>query len=125
LVGSVFLWAGFKILVSLLPGDLPRIGEIWIDSSAFVFALALSGVAGVLFGLVPALQVTKPALAQSLTAGSPRAGRTDHQSKVQGGLVIAEVAISVIVLAGAGLLLQSLARLRSVPLGSNLAMSWP
>ena len=117
LVGSVFLWAGFKILMSLLPGDLPRIGEISIDSSAFVFALAISGVAGVLFGLVPALQVTKPALAQSLTAGSPGAGRTDHQSKVQGMLVVAEVAISVILLAGAGLLLQSLARLRSVPLG--------
>jgi putative ABC transport system permease protein len=122
-LGALAAFWAVSLLPRFAPAGMPRLGSIHVDGLVLLFALAVSVATGVLFGLVPALEASRVSLSQKLkeggrgAAGSRRAGRVRHV------LVVAEVALSVVVLVGAGLLLRSLGRLLHVDTGfqpSNL-----
>jgi putative ABC transport system permease protein len=121
LLGLFVAEAGVRAFVALSPPGLPRAGAIEVNASAFVFALGLSTLTGLLAGLVPALYAGRadPRLGPSQASRSTTAG---HQT-ARRALVVAEVALALMLLTGAGLLLRSLQRLFSVAPGfdsSNL-----
>jgi putative ABC transport system permease protein len=98
-----------------LPG-IPRLEDTSVDPQALLFAMALSMGTGVLFGLAPALRLSRPGLQDVLKANGRVAG-TVARTRIRNGLVVAELALAVVLLVGAGLLLASLRRLLDVPLG--------
>src|SRR6185436_16919395 len=100
-----------------LPG-IHRLEESLLDPLALVLAMAVSIGTGVLCGLSPALRFSRPDLHDALKSGSRMAGSAGR-TRIRNTLVIAEVALAVVLLVGAGLLLRSLARLLDVPLGFN------
>ncbi len=105
-----------QLMIKFSPGDVPRLAQSQLNLGVLVFALAISILTGVLFGLAPALQVSKANLNTDLKEGS-RGAAAFRRSRVRSVLVVAEVALSLVLLAGAGLLLRSFVKLRGVPLG--------
>lgn len=103
---------GTDLLVTISPADTPRLSEISTDQTVLVFTLLVSLLPGLVFGLLPALQFCRPAINAGLKEGG-RSGASDVSSgRVRSGLVIAEVALALVLLVGAGLLLKSFVRLR-------------
>jgi putative ABC transport system permease protein len=109
------LWAT-KALVTLAPQGTPRLEEVGIDGTVLLFALGITVATGLLFGLAPAVQASRPNLAGTLKEGS-RGSKGRASTRARNALVVAEIALAVVLLAVAGLLLQSFARLQSVDLG--------
>jgi predicted permease len=103
-------------VVALSPADLPRISEVRIDMTALLFAVGLSLISTVLFGFVPALHASRLDLSDGLKQGS-KATVSRASARVRSGLVVAEVALSVTLLATAGLLVRSFQALQHVDLG--------
>jgi putative ABC transport system permease protein len=114
--GVGLAWLGVKGLVALAPASLPRLATIGIDGRVLGFTAALSVATGLFFGLVPALAAARPDL---FTALRPGGRHTGHRSRriARGVLVAGEVALSLMLLVGAGLLLRSLDRLLAVDPG--------
>ncbi|HEY6399958.1 MAG TPA: ABC transporter permease, partial [Blastocatellia bacterium] len=115
-VGLAF-W-GVQALSNWSGGDLPRANEVVIDGRALAFSLLVSVGAGLLFGLVPALQVSASNLNETLKEGG-RGSVTRSGNRMRGGLIVAEVALALVLLAGAGLLVRSFYRLLNVDPGFN------
>jgi putative ABC transport system permease protein len=111
--GLALSYGGIQLLRAWNPGNLPLIGFIQIDSRALGFMLLVSLLTGILFGLAPALHSSRADLNSALKEGgrSTAGGARRH---TRAALVIAEVALSLMLLAGAGLLLRSLALLQRV-----------
>jgi putative ABC transport system permease protein len=110
------IW-GSRVLVNLAPGDVPRLSEVGLDSRVLLFALGASLAASLLFGLAPALQALRVDLNKSLKQNSARAAGGSIADRLRSALVVAEIALSVVLLAGAGLLIKSFAALQDVSLG--------
>ena len=109
------IWA-VSWVVSLSPDTIPRVREISVDPRVAGFTLLISIVTGVLFGLAPALQVSRPDLTDALK----ESGRTTsglRGSRLRGALVMSEVALSLVLLVGAGLMIRSFAKLNQVDPG--------
>ncbi|HXM34337.1 MAG TPA: ABC transporter permease [Pyrinomonadaceae bacterium] len=106
-----------KLLVTLSPGRLPRLAEIRIDARVLLFTVGVSLVTGVLFGLVPALQASKTDLNESLRESGRGAMGGRRRQRARSILVIVEVALSLVLLVGAGLLAKSFVRLQNVSPG--------
>jgi putative ABC transport system permease protein len=104
-------------LPSLNPTNIPRLNAVSIDLPVMFFALAVSALTGVLFGLAPALQASKTNLNESLKEGGRGAAGYARGRKLRVGLVVVEVALSMVVLVGAGLLIKSFVRLLHVDTG--------
>jgi len=105
------------LLIHVAPADIPRVDTIHVDASVLAFACFITLLTALAFGLAPALAASKVDLNESLKEGSGKvtgAGRGDHLRRT---LVIAEVAITLVLLAGAGLIFRSFLNLRQVPLG--------
>ena len=103
------------------PGNIPRLDDIEINGAVLAFAFGISIVTGVLFGVAPAWRAMKVDLNTSLKAGG-RGGQSDGglrlaRNRLRGLLVVFELALSLILLTGAGLLIRSFVRLQSVPPG--------
>jgi putative ABC transport system permease protein len=114
---GVALAVGFQSLfLRLLPMGQLGITRPGLDRSIVVFSVAVSFATGVVFGLVPALQGTIVNLSQQLTSGARTTWSRGH-ALLRSGLVVGQVAVSVILLIGAGLLIQSLSRQMNVDLG--------
>lgn len=115
---GVASWALSGIL-KLYPSKLPRAAEVGIDYRVLWFTMGLAVVTGMLFGIVPVVQVSKPNLTEAMreTGRSTTAGGAHH--RLRAGLVIAETALGVMLLVGAGLLIRSFDRLSRVDLGLN------
>ena len=96
--------------------NLPRAQEIGLDLRVLGFALFVSLLAGLAFGLVPALQASRPNLSNSLKEGARTSG-DGSRNRVRSGLIVCEVALSLVLLVGAGLLLNSFFRLTNIPPG--------
>ena len=105
-----------RLLTSFVGRFTPRTGQIDIDGGVLVFTLAAALLTGVIFGIAPALAVRRN-LAQSMRDGGAQAGDGAKRHRVRSGLVVAQVAVSFVLVIGAALLLQSFYRLSSVPLG--------
>jgi putative ABC transport system permease protein len=116
-VGLLIAFWGLAAITKLLPTDFPRLNEIHIDLRVLGFTFAASVLTGMIFGLAPALQISRSDVQEAIretgrgTAGSLR------QSRFRQALIVVEVALSVVLLAGAGLLFRSFMRLQSVNTG--------
>jgi predicted permease len=115
---GVASWALSGIL-KLYPSNLPRAAEIGIDHRVLFFTVALAIVTGVVFGIVPALQVSKPNLTEAMRESSRSTTVGAGHHRLRSGLVIAETALGMMLLVGAGLLIRSFDRLSRVDLGLN------
>jgi putative ABC transport system permease protein len=116
-LGVLLAFWGVELILALDPGEVPRVTPIAVDGAALGFAVLLSILTGVLFGVGPAWQASRPQLQSTLkdaTRGTTGEG-SRHFARM--GLVLAEVAISLVLLVGAGLLFRSLMTLLDVPLG--------
>jgi len=115
-LGILLSIVGTKLLVSIAPAGLPRINEVGIDLPVLGFTLAVSLITGVIFGLAPALQVSKPDLNNTLKEGS-RGSSEGQRTLLRRGLVVVELALSLVLLVSAGLLIGSIKRLTEVSPG--------
>ncbi|HYP29681.1 MAG TPA: ABC transporter permease [Blastocatellia bacterium] len=116
--GLLFAVWGLDLLLALSPDDLPRVDSIGIDGRVLGFTLAASLLTGVIFGLAPALKFSRPDLNEGLKEG----GRTSSgagRNRLRGTLVVAEVALSVVLLVSAGLLVKSFLRIQRIDPGFN------
>ncbi len=102
-------------LKSLVPGDIPRLKEAGLDMRVLVFTILVSLLTGIIFGLIPALQASKPDMNEALKEGDR--GSTGRRHRVRSALVVTEIAVALVLLVGAGLMVKSLWRLQSVPVG--------
>ena len=94
--------------------DLPRVENAVIDSRVLGWAVGISILSGILFGLIPALKISKPNLSSAIREGGNRSGVARSVARMRNGMVVAEIAISLVLLAGAGLLVRSFANLTNV-----------
>jgi len=101
-------------LLALAPPDTPRLDEVRLDGAVLLFSLGASMAAGLLAGLVPALQVTRPQLMEVLTNGS---GGTAKRGRARSALVVVETALAFVLAVGAGLMIRTLSGLLEVPTG--------
>jgi putative ABC transport system permease protein len=116
LLGLAVAQFGVRALGALNPASLPG-DAISLDAPVLVFALVLSVATGLLFGVAPALQVSRAALQETLREGGRGAAGDRGAQTVRRGLIVAEVALALMLLAGAGLLVKSFARLQGVSPG--------
>jgi putative ABC transport system permease protein len=117
LLGLVLALWGTAAIVGMQPGDLPRISEVRVDGAVIAFTFGISLVAALLFGMLPALQSASMNPYDALReAGRSQVGSRRSQ-RLRTGLVVAEIAFAVLLLAGAGLLIRSFATLMDVDPG--------
>jgi putative ABC transport system permease protein len=112
LLGIVFAFAGVRALLGLIPVTLPFWMKIEVNGVVLTFALATSLVTSFLFGLIPALTATRTNLQALIKEGTR--GSSARSSRLRGALVIAEIALSVVLLIGAGLMMQTFLRLHAM-----------
>lgn len=110
---------GLKVLVALSPADIPRLDQTGIDGRVLAFTLAVSLVTGLIFGLAPALQSAKSDPNESLKEGARGSTGGVGGRRVRNLLVVSEIALSLILLIGAGLLIKSFVRLQQFEFGFN------
>ena len=106
LLGLGLAWAGIKFLVALAPANVPRLDAIHIDTTVLGYLFLAALVSAVLFGLAPALRAARPDLAEVLKKAGRSAGLAGG-SLLRRGVVIAEVALSFVLLVGGGLMVRS------------------
>ncbi|MDI1250726.1 MAG: ABC transporter permease [Lacunisphaera sp.] len=113
---------GLPALASQLPpGLVPRSSAISVDGTALLFAVAVSGLTGLVFGLLPAWQVRRANVNELLKSGGSRGASSRFAGRVQGALIAGQVALTLVVLTGAGLLMKSLLTLQRTAPGFNPA----
>src|SRR5918993_821248 len=117
IAGLAVAWAGLQIVTTLRPANLPRLDEASLDSSVLLFTALLAILTGILFGLLPALQLSRPDVTSVLKDGgrSGTAGRSRQLARR--GLVVLQLASSVVLALAAGLLIRSLIELNRIDLG--------
>ncbi|MEZ5283608.1 MAG: ABC transporter permease [Vicinamibacterales bacterium] len=120
-LGVLLAFWSVDLILALDPGEIPRVTPIGVDVAALAFAFGLSVVTGVLFGLVPAWQASRPELHGTLKDATRGTTGDGHRHLARMSLVLAEVALSLVLLVGAGLLFRSLMQLLDVPLGFTSA----
>jgi putative ABC transport system permease protein len=116
--GLLLAWWGVEALVALKPENLPRLEAIGLDGRVLVFALAVSLLTGLVFGLAPAWLATRLNVCAALKEGG-RGAVSGARHRLRSGLVVAELALALILLAGAGLLVKSFWQLRTTQPGFN------
>jgi putative ABC transport system permease protein len=114
----VAMW-GTDVLVALSREDIPRAAQIGLDGRVLGFTFLVSILTGLIFGLVPALHSSKTELTEALKEGGRGSTEGARRNRLRAVLVVGEVAVAIILLAGAGLLIQSLRRLQQVDPGFN------
>ena len=122
-----------KLLIAISPANSPRVDEIGIDLRVFGFTLGVTVLAGLLFGLFPALQTSRPNLNEMLKDSGRHGAGSGSRNRVGSLLIVSEIALSFVLLAGAGLLIKSFINLRESNPGFNadnvlvtrLVLLWP
>ncbi|HEX8775367.1 MAG TPA: ABC transporter permease [Pyrinomonadaceae bacterium] len=119
LLGLLLAMWGIKGLLAVIPDDVPRllVTNIGLDARVVAFTLVISVVTGLLFGLAPALQVSKTNLNESLKEGGRGTTAGASRQRVRNTLVVSEVALSLLLLVGAGLLIKSFLNLSQSDVG--------
>ncbi len=108
-----------KLLLDFVPADIPRLHEVGFNGAVLGFVLLVSVLTGLLFGLVPALQASRPDVVMNLKEGGQSAGSSARHQRFRSALVVIEFALSLVLMIGAGLLLRSFGRLLEVDPGFN------
>jgi putative ABC transport system permease protein len=116
-IGLLLATWGVDLLVALAPAEIPRLDTVAVDRTVLLFTLVLSVLTGIIFGLAPALSASKTNLVEALKEGSRGSTEGRRRNRLRNALVVAEIALSVILLVGAGLLLRSFLRLSGVDPG--------
>ena len=116
-LGLLLAWWGTGLLVSLGPSELIDLSQVKINLTVLGFTFGVSLLTGMVFSLAPALESTRLNLNSSLKEGAKGSGTSSH--KLRSGFVIAQVALALMLLIGAGLLIRSFNRLQSVDPGFN------
>ena len=106
-LGVTLAYAGVDLFKRFNPGGIPRIDAVAVDLRILLFTVLISGATGVLFGLLPALQAMRADVSDALKEGAATATASRGGRRVRSGLVIAEIALAVVLLTGAGLLFRS------------------
>ena len=117
LLGLLLAYGGVKLLVALTPPEVPRLREIGLHVPVFLWTLAISIATGLVFGLAPALQASKPDLNKALKENSGQNTGSFRRSRLRSVLVVSEVAVALLLLVGAGLMTRSFIRLQQVDPG--------
>ena len=120
--GLLIAKAGLYVVRTINPGNIPRLEAITIDGTVLAFTFAVSVLTGIVFGLAPALRAARLDLNSALKSGSRNVqsdGGFGSRRRLRSLLVVAEVAISLMLLIGAGLLIRSFVRLQAVSPGFN------
>jgi predicted permease len=117
LLGLLVAMWGVRALVAAAPPTLPRIGTIELDGWVLAFTAVVTLTTGLLFGLTPALQAAHPDLSGALTEGGRGGSAGLRRQRFRRGLVVGQIALALVLVAAAGLLIQSFARLRGVDPG--------
>lgn len=112
---------GVDLLVALGPRELPRLDELAVDGRVVGFALIVSALTGLVFGVAPALHASRADLNETLKDGTKGSSGGPARARARQALLVAEVAISLTLLVGAGLMLKSMSRLRDVDPGFEAA----
>lgn len=103
-----------NVLLRFVPADTPRLSEVGVNASVLFFVFLISTLTGLLFGLIPALQASRPDLVGNLKEGSQGGGSSARHHSFRSGLVVVEFALSLVLMIAAGLLLRSFGRLMEV-----------
>ena len=121
LLGLILGFAGVRLLLGINPGNIPRIGEdgaaVTLDSHILLFTLGISLLTGILFGLLPAISASRPNLAAALNENASRSGLGFRNGKLRSGLVIGEMALTLVLVIGAALLIRTFLKLQAVDTG--------
>ncbi len=118
-LGLVFAWGGLKLFVIAAPPGFPRLDELHLDSTTLAFTALVVIVTGVVFGIVPALQASKSDVVGPLKE-SGRSGTDGARSQhVRSVLVTAQIALALVLLIGAGLMINSFLRVQKADLGAD------
>ncbi|HTQ59106.1 MAG TPA: ABC transporter permease [Candidatus Solibacter sp.] len=115
-VGVLIAYAAIRLLLHLNPGNIPRLGETSLDLRVLLFAVAISMLAGVIFGILPALGVSRTNLTELLKQGGNK-GVAGVSERWRHSLIVGEVALAVVLLTGSGLLIRSYVNLQNVSTG--------
>jgi len=119
IAGLAVAWAGLQIVVTLRPADLPRLDETTLDGTVLLFTGVLAIVTGILFGLLPALQLSRPDVTGVLKDGGRTGTAGRSRQFARRALVVLQLASSVVLALAAGLLIRSLIELNRIDLGFN------
>ena len=119
-LGIAVAYCGVQALIALIPREVPLVHPIRVDGFVLLFALALSAIASISFGLAPAFLVANSNLQVNLREGGARSGESRGGRRARNLLASAEIALAMMLLVGAGLLLRSFAKLTAVNPGFNV-----
>ena len=121
LLGLIVGWVGVRELLAFSPGEIPRLGAngaaIALDARVFLFTLAVSALTGLLFGLLPALSASRADLASLVKDSASQSGMGFRRNLARPALVVVEMALALILLAGAGLLIRTFTAQRAINRG--------
>ena len=118
-VGLAMAYGGVELLRAMGETTVPRLEDVRLDAPVIVFTILVALATGVLFGLIPAWRSARSDVSETLKSGGRSLGQTPLTAMLRGGLVVAEMSLSLVLLIGAGLLLRSFARLQAVDIGFN------
>ncbi len=118
-VAVVFAFWGTSLLVAFKPDNLPRVAEIGVDGRVLGFTLGISILTGLIFGLAPAWAASRGRAGDALKEGGRSATAGSARQRLRSAFVVAELAVALILLVGAGLLIKTFWKLRSVEPGFN------
>jgi len=118
-LGAFIGIAGLRAVLAANPDSIPRAGEIAVDPAVLLFTIAVSILTGLLFGLAPLLHLRERVVTMALKESGQRTTAGSARARVRNGLVMAEVALAVVLVIGAGLLIRSFWNLLSVEAGFN------
>jgi predicted permease len=117
LLGALFAYGGLRLLLALSPANLPRLSEISLDAQSLCFALVLSLLAGLLFGLIPALKYSGRRISLALSSAGRTSSVSRERHRARNLLVVAQVSLALILLVSAGLMIRTFQSLRTVEPG--------
>ena len=120
ILGIALAYWGVRVLVALIPPDVPIVNTIRVDHFVLVFALLLSAIASLAFGLTPAFLVANSDLQMNLREGGARSGESSGGRRARNVLAAGEIALAMMLLVAAGLLLRSFAKLTAVNPGFDI-----
>ncbi len=116
-IGAFATWISLRPMVALTPAWFPRLESVAVDARVFLFCVGVCVMASLIFGLIPALQASRPNLVRGLQESSARASGGKSRMLQLQGLVVVQVTLAFVLLIGAGLAIKTLVRLQGVNLG--------